>query len=193
MEQATSTSPTTAPGTQDLFALLLTYEQRSLAHDAGQSQRQQKLSNWSGIAFRLRDHNLACPIDRIEEVIALPPYTPIPGTHDWLLGIANVRGNLAPVSDLGWYLFGHPTITTPRSRLILTRFHSRLAGLLVDEVLGQRHFHTDDLESNDHWQDSPLAGLVDHSFPVADTHWGVFQLDELEQRPDFMNGARNND
>lgn len=191
MEPSTSTSAATQAGSPELFDRLQAYEQRSLAHDAGESQRQQKLSNWSGIAFRLRDHKLACPIDRIEEIIALPAHTPIPGTCSWLLGIANVRGNLAPVSDLGWYLFGRPTTTTPRSRLILTRFHSRLAGLLVDEVLGQRHFHTDDLEADDQWQDSPLAGLVDHSFPVGDDHWGVFQLDELQQRPDFMDGARS--
>ena len=174
----------------DLFAQLQSYEQRSLSHDAGESQRQQKISNWSGVAFRLREHHLACRIEAIEEIIGLPPWTPIPGTRSWLLGIANVRGNLVPVADLGEYLFGTATAATPRSRLILTRFHSRLAGLIVDEVFGQRHFHTDDLEADDAWDGTALADLVGDSFPVADRRWGVLQLDQLERRADFMNGAR---
>lgn len=174
-----------------LFARLQTYEKRSLAHDAGEAQRQQKISNWSGIAFRLREHQLACRIDAIEEVIALPSWTPIPGTRDWLLGLANVRGNLVPVSDLGAFLFQSPTTITTRCRLVLTRFHSRLAGLIVDEVLGQRHFHTDDLQDDESWQATAFAGLVEQSFATADLRWGVFLLDRLEQRPDFMNGARD--
>ncbi len=174
-----------------LFARLQTYEKRSLAHDAGEAQRQQKISNWSGIALRVREHQLACRIDSVEEVIALPAWTPIPGTRDWLLGLANVRGNLVPVSDLGAFLFQSPTTITPRCRLVLTRFHSRLAGLIVDEVLGQRHFHTDDLQDDESWQATAFAGLVEQSFATADRRWGVFLLDRLEQRPDFMNGARD--
>jgi twitching motility protein PilI len=190
MEQSAATQSSAEPGTTDLFARLVDYERRSLAHDAGEAQRQQKISNWSGVGFRVGEHRLACRIDQIEEIIAPPPYTSIPGTRDWLLGIANVRGNLAPVSDFGWYLFGEPTIRTPRSRLILTRFQSRLAGLIVDEVLGQRHFHTDDLEPDQQWLETPLSGLVNQSFPAGDTRWGILELEHLEQRADFMNGAR---
>lgn len=190
MEQSADTHAKDGPGKGDLFARLVDYERRSLEHDAGEAQRQQTISNWSGVGFRVRDHLLACRIDLIEEIIAPPPYTPIPGTREWLLGIANVRGNLAPVSDFGWYLFGEPTVTTPRSRLILTRFQSRLAGLIVDEVLGQRHFHTDDLTPDEQWQDTPLSGLVSQSFPAGGTRWGILELDHLGQRADFMNGAR---
>lgn len=173
-----------------LFARLLAYEQRSLDHDVGESVRQQKISNWSGVSFRLGDYRLTSRIEQIEEVIAFPPYTPLPGTKHWLLGIANVRGNLAPVADLGWYLFGTRTPITARTRLILTRFQARLAGLIVDEVFGQRHFHTDDLTTVSDWNETPLAGLVTQSFPTAESSWGVLKLEALEQRSDFMNGAR---
>lgn len=190
MEQSAAKHSNAKPGPGDLFARLVNYETRSLAHDAGEAKRQQKISNWSGVGFRVRDHHLACRIELIEEIIAPPPYTPIPGTRDWLLGIANIRGNLAPVSDFGRYLFGDATVSSARTRLILTRFQSRLAGLIVDEVLGQRHFHTDDLEPDDQWQSTPLSGLVHRSFPAGDTRWGILQLEDLEQRADFMNGAR---
>lgn len=191
MEHSESANTSMASAGADLFARLQGYEQRSLAHDAGESDRQQKISNWSGIAFRLRGHDLACRIDAVEEIIALPPWTPIPGTRDWLLGIANVRGNLVPISDLGGFLFGSPTATTSRSRLLLTRFHSRLAGLIVDEVLGQRHFHTDDLEADEAWNDTALSGVVEDSFPMGERRWGVFHIERLGQLAEFMNGARD--
>ncbi len=191
MEPSAATQPDQSRTPTGLFARLIDFEQRSLAHDSGELQRQDQTNNWSGVGIRLREHLLACQTDRIDEIISPPPYTPIPGTRDWLLGIANVRGNLAAVSDLGWYLFGEPTATTPRTRLILTRFQSRLAGLLVDEVMGQRHFHTDDLRDETRWDDSALRGLVDQSIPVGDGVWGILELDHLEQRIDFMNGARD--
>lgn len=173
-----------------LFARLHSYEQRSLDHDAGERERQQKISNWSGVVFRLRDFRLTCRIERIDEVIAFPPCTPLPGSKQWLLGVANVRGNLAPVSDLGWFLFGTKTPVSARTRLLLTRFHGRLAGLVVDEVFGQRHFHTDDLATAADWDETALKGLVTQHFPAADAKWGVLKLETLEQIANFMNAAR---
>ena len=174
-----------------LFGRLLSYERRSLEHDAGERDRQQKISNWSGVAFRLGDFRLTCRISRVEEVIAFPPYTPLPRSKSWLLGIANVRGNLAPVIDLGWYLFKTRTPITARTRLLLTRFQGRLAGLVVDEVFGQRHFHTDDLSEAAEWEKTPMKGLISQAFPAGDTSWGVLKMETLEQMPDFMNGARD--
>ena len=191
MEQSAATQPDQSQAPAGLFARLADFEQRSLAHDSGELQRHHQTSNWSGVGIRLREHLLACQTARIEEIISPPPYTPIPGTRDWLLGIANVRGNLAAISDLGWYLFGEPTPTTARTRLVLTRFQSRLAGLLVDEVMGQRYFHTDDLGDDMRWDGSALQGLVEQSIPVGDGVWGILELDRLEQRIDFMNGARD--
>lgn len=176
---------------QAMFNLLADFEKRSLSHDVGEAGRQQQISNWDGVVFRLGDYFLTCRIDQIDEIIAFPPFYPVPGTKDWLLGLANVRGNLAPVSDLGWYLFGTRTPVTARTRLILTRFQGRLAGLAVDEVFGQRHFHTDDLKSEDDWDNTELAGLVRQEFPTSEQNWGVLQIEELQRRPEFMDGARD--
>ncbi|MFU8832080.1 MAG: chemotaxis protein CheW [Wenzhouxiangella sp.] len=174
-----------------LLALLADYEQRSLSHDVGEAGRQQQISNWDGVVFRLGSHFLTCRIDQIDEIIAFPPFFPIPGTKEWLLGVANVRGNLAPVSDLGWYLFGSRTPVTARTRLILTRIQGRLAGIVVDEVFGQRHFHTDDLVTSEAWAETELAELVNQDFPTSEQRWGVFRMDELQRRNDFMDGARS--
>ncbi len=177
-------------GGKPLLAKLCDYEERSLAHDVGEAARQQQISNWDGVVFRLGDHFLTCRIDQIEEIIAFPPYTQIPGAKDWLLGVANVRGNLVPVSDLGWFLFGSRTPVTARTRLIVSRMQGRMAGLVVDEVFGQRHFHTDDLSAESSWEDTPLSDLVTHQFKTSEREWGVFNLGELQGDPEFMDGAR---
>lgn len=174
-----------------LFARLISYEQRSLEHDAGQNLGLQTVNNWSGVAFRLGEFRLTCRIDRVEEVIAFPPFTPLPNSKHWLLGVANVRGNLAPVVDLGWYLFKTRTPVTARTRLLLTRFQGRISGLVIDEVFGQRHFHTDDLAASPDWEETALAGLVTQSFPAGEASWGVLKLEALEHDPEFMNGGRD--
>lgn len=180
----------TGSGRLSLFARLAEYEKRSLEHDVGEAARQQQISNWDGVVFRLGDYYLTCRIDQVEEIIAFPPYTALPGAKDWLLGIANVRGNLAPVSDLGWYLFGSRTPVTNRTRLIITRMQGRLAGLVVDEVFGQRHFHTDDRKDEADWNDTPLSGLVSQQFETSERTWGVLKIDKLQRNQEFINGAR---
>ncbi|RFF28360.1 MULTISPECIES: chemotaxis protein CheW [unclassified Wenzhouxiangella] len=180
----------TGSGRLSLFARLAEYEKRSLEHDVGEAARQQQISNWDGVVFRLGDYYLTCRIDQVEEIIAFPPYTALPGAKDWLLGIANVRGNLAPVSDLGWYLFGSRTPVTNRTRLIITRMQGRLAGLVVDEVFGQRHFHTDDRKDEADWNDTPLSGLVSQQFETSERTWGVLRIDKLQRNQEFINGAR---
>jgi twitching motility protein PilI len=183
----------TAPesGRLPLFDRLADYERRSLEHDVGAAARQQQISNWDGVVFRLGDYYLTCRIDEVDEIIAFPPYTPIPGSKDWLLGLANVRGNLAPVSDLGWFLFGSRTPVTNRTRLIITRIQGRLAGLMVDEVFGQRHFHTDDLKPDSDWDDTPLGGLVSDQFETSERKWGVLKINELQRNQAFISGARD--
>ena len=37
---------------------------------------------------------------------AIPAFTPVPGTKPWILGLANVRGDLMTGVDLGWFLTG---------------------------------------------------------------------------------------
>jgi len=176
-------------GSHRLLEKFYDYEQRSLSHDVGEAARQQQISNWDGVVFRLGDYYLTCRIDQIEEIIAFPPYTQIPGAKEWLLGVANVRGNLVPVSDLGWFLFGSRTPVTARTRLIVSQIQGRMAGLVVDEVFGQRHFHTDDLSAESGWEETPLTGLVTHQFKTSERDWGVLNLGELRDDPEFMDGA----
>ena len=145
---------------------------------------------WSGIGFRLGELHLLCAMPSIDALITRPPVTPLPGSKPLLLGIANVRGSLVPIVDLGGYLFGAQTLVTPDTRLLLTRFQGYLTGLMVSEVLGPRHFHDPAPGSAPAWHLGGLAGLIAQGFSTPEALWGVLNLEALGQRADFMNGSR---
>ncbi|MEM7053020.1 MAG: chemotaxis protein CheW, partial [Pseudomonadota bacterium] len=144
--------------------------------------------NWDGVVFRLGDHRLTVSITDVDEILPLTESTPVPGAQQWLMGMANVRGNLVTIVDLGWFLFGSRTPITARTRLLLTRMQDRHLGLMVDEVFGQRHFNRQDI-SQETEQDNRLNGLVQHRFQQADEFWGIFRLGDLMNSARFLDAA----
>jgi len=173
---------------KSLFRLLADFESRSMAHDASGASQRDRENTWDGVIFRLGPHRLTVGITEVEEILPLPQTTPVPGATDWLLGMANVRGNLVTIVDLGWFLFGSRTPVTARTRLILTRLQGRHLGLVVDEVFGQRHFNINDTvdESID---DESLAGRVEKLFTQGDERWGRFRMNQLMTDSAFLDGS----
>ena len=171
------------------FSKLQEYEQRSDAFAPGKNQGKGTSGEWSGITFRLGDLNLACDGDRILEVLPLPQATPVPGAKPWILGLANVRGSILTIVDLTWFLTGERSSLTSRSRLLSSQLHKAPVGLLIDEVLGQRHFLSEDATDADLPQDSPLQWVVTRKHKVGAETWHEFDIDRLFSSQDFLNGA----
>ncbi|MCG2583458.1 chemotaxis protein CheW [Massilia sp. TS11] len=74
------------------------------------------------------------------EVLPLGALCPVPWTQPWYLGLANVRGSLTGVIDLGLYLGQGPTTRAAQARLV--SFAARLGlpcALLAERVYGLRH------------------------------------------------------
>jgi twitching motility protein PilI len=167
------------------FDLLADIERRSLAHAAGMPEQIQAPGLWRGIGFRVGDRFLASTIADVNEILSVPPLTQVPGTRHWVLGVANVRGVLAPVIDLKTFLGGSRTITTDSSRVLLVRQQAGSVGLLVDEVLGQRNFvNTQKLENAE--LDENYARFVYESYVLGDVQWSLFSMAELARAPDFL-------
>lgn len=173
---------------KSLFGLLADFEQRSVEHDASTASQRDRENTWDGVIFRLGGHQLTAGITEVDEILPLPQATPVPGAKDWLLGMANVRGNLVTLVDLGWFLFGSRTPITARTRVILTRLQGRYLGLIVDEVYGQRHFNVNDVV-DEKPDDEAIAGLVEQYFAQGEDRWGRFRTHQLMTDPDFLDGA----
>ena len=74
------------------------------------------------------------------EVIPVPVISPVPLARPWFKGVANVRGNLYSVSDLGALLGLQATPMTDRARLLLVADRFRAgAALLIESSLGLRN------------------------------------------------------
>ena len=160
------------------FEVLAEYERRSLAHAAGVPEQIEALGLWRGIGFRIDDRYFVSSIAEVNEILTMPAVTVVPGARSWLLGIANVRGNLVPAIDLRDFTGGGRSPTGDTTRLLLIRQHGGSAGLLVDEVLGQRSF-----------SEQQLSTTIGESIQLGDVLWGLFSMAALTRSAEFQQAA----
>lgn len=79
------------------------------------------------------------PMAEVNEVIPIPKLAHVPLTQPWFLGLANVRGNLYGITDLGVYLGGNPVAFNQKSRILLVITGNKLyGGFIVNSMLGIR-------------------------------------------------------
>jgi twitching motility protein PilI len=169
------------------FEILARYQRLSLAH-ASESQDQLDAPGlWRGIGFRVGSRQLVTGIDEITELLAVPTLTPVPGTQPWLLGVANVRGNLVPVIDFARFLFGERTQHSDRTRLLVVRQGSGNVALMVDEVFGQRTVDQEQRRDAVAEDDPRLARFVDSR--VGEQQLAIFSMNRLVRAPDFRQAA----
>ncbi len=179
----TMTSPDTA------FQKLLEYEEQAGAFEPGRGGGEQAFGESAGVIFTIGDHRLTCSVDRVHEFLPLPAFTPVPGTKPWILGLANVRGDLVTIVDLAWFLLGSQAKVTMRSRLLLATLRGRPVGLLVDEVFGQRNFVEGDTSRARLPAGSKLSDYIKRQHRSGSESWQELDLDILFTTADFLNGA----
>jgi twitching motility protein PilI len=171
------------------FLKLLEYERLSMAFEPGEGDGKLRSGEWAGVVFRIGETRLACNIDHVHEFLPVPQYTPVPGAKPWILGLANVHGDLLTVVDLTWFLSGERSQGTIRTRLLAASLRGRPIGLLVDEVFGQRHFVTRDGKQPRLPKTSPLKSYVKKQYRSGKDTWHEFDLDQLFGSVEFLNGA----
>ena len=171
------------------FAKLLEYEKRSRQFTPGGKSGGGPAEEWSGVTFSVGGCRMACNIDRITEILPCPQATPVPGAKAWIIGLANVRGELLTVIDLGRYLSGVRTPLTGNSRLLAASLNKAPIGLLIDEVYGQRHFLDGDAQPADLAEDSPLRSVVSKRHALGAETWHELDLDRLFNTAEFLNGS----
>ena len=162
-----------------LFALENRLRVARLDIAAGQTQA------WTGLGFRLREHWMVAPREDVREVINPPKLTRVPGARTWLLGVANVRGNLLPVTDLSLML-GHAKQTEHRDQRVLVFNSERIpAGVLVDEVAGYRQFAPSDQRHELAQGTGELEPYLLGGFAREGRNWLVLSLHKLTRSQAF--------
>jgi twitching motility protein PilI len=171
------------------FKKLQDYEQRSLAFEPGLIEGQANGDEWAGVIFRIGTARLACNLQLVHEFLPIPAFTPVPGTKPWIMGLANVHGDLLTVIDLACFLTGERSEVSMRTRLLAASLRGRPVGLLVDEVFGQRHFISDEGKKPNLAMDSPLKDYVHKQYRSGKDVWQELDLETLFSTSEFLNGA----
>ncbi|HEU0225727.1 MAG TPA: chemotaxis protein CheW [Steroidobacteraceae bacterium] len=171
------------------FELLLALEQR--ARDAAAGAREGAAAQeWIGVAFRLGGETFLVERDEAREVMGVPaPITRVPGARQWIMGLANVRGQLLPVIDLKQYFGSGETVPGRNTRVIVVNHREIPAGLVVDEVLGFRRFAEREFSA----ESPPTLIRCEHylsgSFRRGSEAWPVLNLRALVESPAFLQGS----
>jgi twitching motility protein PilI len=164
-------------------------EKLCLERACGLPQQEQTDEEWLGIGFRLGKLQLVAPLGEVAEILTPPGLSRVPRTKNWVCGIANVRGNLMPIMDLQGYLYDRPAALNRRNRILVVNHNGVYSGLVVDAVMGLRHFSDEQRCNELPGDDERIHEYMLHGFKVGAEHWGVFSLYALAQAPQFLKAA----
>ncbi len=171
------------------FERLADYEHKSLAHIVGLPEQLDAPGLWRGVAYRVGTRHLASAFNEVVEILAVPPITPVPGAQPWMLGVANVRGNLLPIVDLKQFLEGERTVMHEGQRMLLMRQQGGDVAVLIDELYGQRGFTDQQQTDLESLAEGRYTHLVDRAYRLGEQTWGILSLDRLSRTPEFRQAA----
>ncbi|MGD8428808.1 MAG: chemotaxis protein CheW [Ectothiorhodospiraceae bacterium] len=144
---------------------------------------------WSGIGFRIGGRRFVAPMGEVTEILTIPQVSRVPRAKSWVWGVANVRGNLLPIMDLSQYLGKGGVNATRLTRVMVIEQGSVAAGLLVDEVLGMRHFFSEERSQAPAQEDDSVQPYVDGVFRRDGSDWTIFSMAALAGHPQFLKVA----
>jgi len=164
--------------------------QERLAHRL-QAARANELQGASWLAVQLSGHRYLVPLDQSGEIFPWQQLLRVPYTQYYFFGVANLRGNLAGVVDLGHFL-QHPIERSEQSLqevslLTMNPLLQSNTALVIDSLQGLRapsDFVSTELVA----QDEQALSLVDAIYTdKAGDEWSLLNLQRLVQLPDFLN------
>jgi len=171
------------------FDLLQSLEEQSKNSAKGLPQQIETRELWSGIAFRLGDIEMVAPLTQVNEILHFPNLTLVPGTLPWIKGLANIRGTLLPIVDLQGYM-GQPAIQLrQQSRIMIIHQGELNVGLLVDEVIGLRHFDPEDRVTRIRKMNPEVKTHIRGAFKLNEKIWHLFDMSTLIDDPQFYKVA----
>lgn len=172
------------------FDQLLEIDTRSRERIQSISLDSEQLPGLEGkLALRLGGWYLMLSLNDIAELVSVPRITRVPGVKPWLLGIANLRGTIITVIDLREFLDGKSSASTSNSRTVVFRLGGWHYGLLVDEIIGMRHFGPENKVSASDAINPNIRPYLTEVFHSEEKEWWAFSIDRLRSSPEFLGAA----
>lgn len=167
-------------------------ESKSLSRGALVAQNVQA-AEWRGIGFKIGETELVTSMQHIAEVLKVVEYTRIPSSKIWFEGIANVRGQLVPVTDFYSFLYGNRLPTDRDTRMIMFRLANSVSGLVVTAVTGIRSFREDTMDQDATGINEELIPYLSGCFHQGGDAYPVFDFSRLLNDERFMHVTELNE
>jgi twitching motility protein PilI len=172
------------------YDLLVALERRGRTASSEPGEVASADREWVGVAWRMAGEAYLVAREEMREVLNFPSQlTRVPGSKQWVKGLANVRGALLPVIDLRQYLGSGATPLTRNTRLLVVNHRDVPAGLMVDEVLGFRRFTDGEFGSHAPPTIVRCERYVAGAFKRGAEAWPVLSLRLLVENPGFLDAA----
>lgn len=128
------------------------------------------------LVFQLDEQHYALPLRHIREIHRAVTIAKLPAGPDMVEGIVNVRGELVPVMDLRRRIGLPSRELHPGEYLVRAFAGARTVALRVDDVLGVREVHPDEIQRGSEL--APHAPYIAGVVRLAD---GVLMIHDLER------------
>lgn len=174
---------------QDIFQRLQETDRKCRARAAELAILNRKKDDWVGIGFRIGETRLLSKMGEVTEILEMPVFTRVPGAKPWVVGIANVRGSLLPLMDIQGFITGEGLKSRKDGRVLVTNLRGTHTGLVVNEVLGLRHFSIDDQTYELPEIDEALRPFIKQAFYREQQYWPVLSLQALIEDEQFLQAA----
>jgi twitching motility protein PilI len=174
------------------YELLAQMDRKCRSNSAGIPIEVDDREEWTGVEFALHGRELLASMDDISEIVSIPPITRIPGVRPWVLGMANMRGMLLPVIDMEKFIYGENSVasTSSNKRLLVIELGEVFVGLVIENVLGMRHFWLDEKEAELPTSlDKEMAPFIEYSYKRVGKNIPVFSMPRLVDSEAFMDVA----
>lgn len=171
------------------FELLQELERRSKLALAGPADGKGDAQEWVGVGFRLGTDWLLVGRHEVREVMIIPSEaTRVPGVKPWVVGLANIRGQLLPLVDLKQFL-GAGTGGGHAARVLVLNSREFPLGIIVDEVIGFRRFLVTEYVRE--FPDTVVRceRYLDGSYNRGEDTWPIFNMAKLLETKEFQQVA----
>lgn len=173
----------------DPFQVLVQIAEQGRKNARGLPQRAEAEDTWGGIAFSFGGRSYVSALGEIDETLIIPSYTLIPRVRDWVLGLANVRGQLVPLLDLGRLIGRRSSLDSPRARMLLVEAEDVVTGLVVDAVAGMQRFPEKGFSRQVHQVPEALFPFLRGTYSKDGEDWLVLSLRSWLQDESFSQVA----
>lgn len=177
----------TAP--DDLYHQLAEVAQRYMQQSAHLPVQASRAPARTVVCFHVMGCPVAVLLEEISELLEVPPCTRLPRVKPWVRGVANVRGRLTPIIDFAAFLGGDLQTPPKRQRVLLVEHGNVVAGLIIDDLVGMRHFRVDSYKEHRDSVPQSLARFVSGTFFEDSALWAVLRPEALLNFEEFLDVA----